>query len=402
VTAASIRAVVRSQERPSPLTVAAAVLAAAIAGLLIGGVFRGSPPRVAEPAKVSVAGVRMQLPSGWARERAGTLAGFDRALWLGNANQHAHAAVAVLPATSLAQWGEARETVRLRGAAVWRYRVPKAVVYVTPTTAGLATVACQGAAKVCDKLAAAVAVRGRLELGAQAAFLSGLPPVVAALRDERAKGQQALADATKPAAQGEAADDLAEAHTTAAKALRALSPPGDGLAEATIERLRATAGAYAALGEAARERVPAPYAEAGQDVAAAEVGLRDALTRVDTAFEDAIVGATATAAPAATADKAAVTPAATADKAAVTPAATADKAAVTPAATADKPAVTPAATEDKPAVTPAATADKPGSKADKPAATPDERSALPAVIATPAPTGNGSADLTLPLVLLFL
>ena len=283
--------------------VAGLVVVAVLAGLVLGGVFKSEPPALVKgAASASGAGVRVQLPAGWARGGVSDLAGFERALWLRNSDENLRAAVAVLPAVSptllpatLRAKDSEPETVRLRsGYDVWRYRLERpdgseALVYTAPTNVGVATVACLGEtdARTCDRLASAVVVPGarRLALNKRAALFSGLPPVVSRLEAARAQGGRALEAATTPTAQGLAADGLARAHTIAAISLGSLSSRGEQLPGALTE----TARAYTALASTARARIPSPYAEAGRHVAAADADLRRALSNVATAADAAAV-----------------------------------------------------------------------------------------------------------------
>ena len=363
----SARAVTRPRVPPrlSILVVAGLVGVAVIAGVVIGGTFRSEPaPIVVKPTHVSGAGVRLQLPTEWKPGNASAIEGLERAVWLWNADEGVRAAIAVLPAkspslvpASLTAAGKTPETVRLgSGYEVWRYQLasPKGTLYAAPTATGIATVVCLGdGAKACERLASAVVVpkSRRLEPSQRAAFFSGLPPVVSKLEAARAAGVRSLKAATNPTAQGLAADDLARAHETAASSLKPLRIPDDALTGGVIQALAATASAYTALGEAARERIPRPYANAGRAVAGADADLRSRMSKVSAAVESATLTAPPRAQPVSTpAAKPAVTPAATP---ASTPAAKRDEhprrdaRASTPEAKATStPAATPASTPE--------------------------------------------------------
>ena len=143
--------------------VAAVVVAGAIGGLLVGGSLSGggsSPAPRATPAQsIAHDGVRLQVPSGWARTDVTTAPGFSRPLALRNSDDGLRATVERLPATSatllpaafLRTLGSAPgqpEVVRLSGGRqAWRYRFPATdgsmtLMYAAPTTSGVATVAC--------------------------------------------------------------------------------------------------------------------------------------------------------------------------------------------------------------------------------------------------------------------
>ena len=376
----------RAEDPVSILVASCLVVVAAIAGLLVGAALTPSePPSVVKPAQVSGAGVRLELPAGWARGGAADLPGFERALWLRDSVEGTRAAIAVLPAASpsllpasLPAAGAKRATVSpWLGYQVWRYQVRRSngsnmAVYVSPTTKGIATVACLGAtdADACDGVASAIVVPNSrpIPLGKRAALVSGLPAVVSDLAAARDEGVRALDAATKPAGQGEAAAELAGAHTTAAAAVRALSSNDDSVARATAGALSATAGAYAALAAAARHRVPKPYADAGRALAGADADLRSKMTKLAAAVDTASV-----AAPAAT-----------------TPlAGTNAPTATTPTAT--KPAGTKPAAGKRQAVA--------NRRVFKPVSEPETEAIPVATAATSKPAGKGF-DLTIPLLVL--
>ena len=96
---------------------------AVLAGLLLGGAVRSEPPAPrSSPRAVSGAGVRLQLPSGWARGGASACPGSSSALWLRNGDagparrRRADARQLADPAAQVAHGATrgAPETVRLR------------------------------------------------------------------------------------------------------------------------------------------------------------------------------------------------------------------------------------------------------------------------------------------------
>ncbi len=302
VSAASASSATRRELRLPVVAVAALVLVAAVAGLVLGGVFHGKPAAPAKPRPatvVSSAGVRLQLPSGWVRRGAGSLPGFDRPLWLRDAPAGVRAAVELLPAGSptllpvgLQASGAPAMVALGQGRRAWRYGVVRSdsvplAVYAVPTTKGVATVGCLGsgrpAERACQALATALTAPGarQLDPGANAAFLIRLPATVAVLDTARAKGTHALKQARRPAAQAAAADGLARAHRTAAAELAPLRS-GDEPASKTVKDLRAAASAYSALADAARARAPRPYAQARHAVLSADRELRGTLARAAT------------------------------------------------------------------------------------------------------------------------
>ena len=286
-------------------TVTVLVGAAAIAGLLPGSSFRSDTPPAVKPAptQIAEAGLRLQVPSGWARDDA-TVPGFTRPLRLRNTGEELRAVVERLPAGSptllpaaflqtLKRAPTRPDMVRLgAGHDAWRYRFPlqagsQLVLYAAPTTSGVATVACMspidaGVPRGCEALANAITVPGSrpLEPGPRAAFYSRLPAAVSDLDAARTRGVRELSAATRSTGQAAAADGLARTHIAAGAALAPLTTEGDGLPTTTVGALTATATAYAALARAARARSPRAYAHAGRAVTGANADLRRTMTKV--------------------------------------------------------------------------------------------------------------------------
>ena len=284
--------------------VVALVAVAAISGLVLGGALKAAPRQPGASELLSGAGIRVRLPAGWEQGGAPVVAGLDRALSVHAPSTGVRAAIGLLPAasptllpTALRHTGAAPATVRLAsGYAAWRYQHSGLLVYATPTTKGVATVACRGTASgVCERLASSITVPGarRLEIGRRAGFFSGLAPVVSTLAARRSTGARNLDAATSPTEQALAAAALARAHAAAASRLDALAGPGDRLPAATIDDLTALASAYTALARAARNRIPRPYAKAGRAVARADAELRRTLATVTAAVNAATAAAPA-------------------------------------------------------------------------------------------------------------
>jgi hypothetical protein len=310
VTVASASASARPVTRDTlPVaTVSVLVVAAVIAGLLLGGSVGGRDVSAERPAgapdPIDHGGLRLQVPSGWARGDAAAISGFSRPLGLQNAAEGLSAAVERLPATSATLLPVASLTtpkaalerpddIRLAsGQRAWRYRLQRndgsvLVLYAAPTTGGIATVACASPAvtavpRGCDVLASAVAVPGSqpLEPGTSAAFFSRLPATIADLEAARTKGTRELSAATRATAQAAAADGLARAHKAAGAALAPLADNRKRVQTAAVGALTASATAYAALASAARARVPQPYTDASRTVTGADADLRRAMTKV--------------------------------------------------------------------------------------------------------------------------
>ena len=201
------------------------VLAAAIAGLLVGGALVGGyaprPRAAAATQPIAHGGLRVQVPRGWTRGDVASTPGFRDPLRLRNGDGGLRASAEQLPTTSatllpaalLATLEDAPERPTLVRAAgghsALRYRVPgpngsTTVVYAAPNTKGVATVACTSplAASVpraCDALAAAVTVPGSRPLApsASAAFFTRAPAVLSDLDAARTTGLQALGAASR-------------------------------------------------------------------------------------------------------------------------------------------------------------------------------------------------------------
>ncbi len=296
---------------PNTIPVAAVlglVVAAAIAGLLLAGsvgrddVPTERPARAQQP--IAHDGLRLQVPSGWARGHAAAISGFSHPLGLKYAGDGLSAAVQRLPATSatllpaaflatLKAAPERPDDLRLAsGQRAWRYRFQRRdssvlVLYAAPTTGGVATVACSIPAiapgtRSCDALVSTVTVPGSqpLEPGRRAAFFSRLPAIVEKLEAARTKGTRELSAAARSSAQAAAAEGLARAHEAAGAALAPLADQSSGLQTAAVGALTATANGYSALARAARTRAPQAYADARRAVTSADADLRRATVAV--------------------------------------------------------------------------------------------------------------------------
>src|SRR5690349_20828177 len=142
------------------------VALAAIGGVLLGGWLKPDRPvRPVAPVQahaVAHRGLSVQPPGGWALAEAPAIGGFVHPLGVRDARARVQASVELLPvlapsllapALSEAVGGSSARPEVLRlpsGASAWRYsdaNDPSApVVIVTPTTKGIATVACVGGA----------------------------------------------------------------------------------------------------------------------------------------------------------------------------------------------------------------------------------------------------------------
>jgi hypothetical protein len=296
------------------------VLAAAIAGLVVGGALVGgySPqPRVTATAQpIAHEGLRVQVPRGWTRGDGAGIPGFRDPLRLRNRDDGLRANAEQLPATSatllpaaflasVEGTPEPPTLVRMAGGqSALRYRVPgrngsMTLVYAAPNTKGVATVACTGpigssVPRACDALGGAVTVPGARPLAPSptAAFSSRVPAVLSDLDASRTHGLEALEAARSARGQARAADGLGRAHRAAAATLAPLAS-GDGVPRATVGALTATATAYAVLARAARNRLPGPYADAGRAVTNANADLRKTVAKASAATRTATRAASA-------------------------------------------------------------------------------------------------------------
>ena len=257
----------RDTARDLPVAaVAVLVLAAVFAGLLLGKSVRdGDGPAARVPDTIDHGGLRLLVPSGWTRADLASVPGFRRPLGLRNRRERLTARIERLPATSntllplafvrtLKAVSRRPEVVRLAaGQPAWRFSFrtpdgPLTVIYVAPTTSGVATVSCSSPREArvprgCAELADAVTLpRSRpLDPESSGAFYSRVPAVVGDLEGARARSMRALAGATRPPGQAAAAEALARAHRAAAAALAPLTVKGDGLPSATAAALSETA-----------------------------------------------------------------------------------------------------------------------------------------------------------------
>ena len=297
-------------------TVGQLVLAAAVVGVLLGRGFVGGDDTpaarpVAPPLTIAHGGLRLHVPSGWARGRAVTVPGFSRPLSLKNTREKLSAVVERLPASSATlvpvafqqarpTADEHRDVVRLSsGQPAWRYRVEHAngsatVLYTAPTTNGVASVAClvptgAGVPRGCETLAKAITVPGSvpLELGTSVAFYTRLPTVARELEVARTIAMRDLVVARSATAQAAAADRLVRAHEQAVAALAPLMGTRADLPGETVRALSAVAGAYVKLATAARARSQKRYNAAGRRVADADAALRRTLTKAAAAADAA-------------------------------------------------------------------------------------------------------------------
>jgi hypothetical protein len=290
--------------RSSGLLVAA-VLAAVLAGVLLsrlgGGAERAHPGAV-----VSTGGLALRAPSGWTRAPNPTQGagprlrdaiglappGADRVARVTFGYVDAQGA-GLLPEPLRRRVPDAaarRQRVRLGDLLAYRYADldlpgsgPPMTLYVTPTTSGVASIACGSVdnaevAEGCDAVARSLKlVRGRPEpLGASPAYARQLDGVMRRLARDRGRSAAELRAAKTPAGQARALTALAAAHRAAGRRLRSL-PVTHEVApthRALARGLARSADALDRAASAARRDDPRAYSRARSAAAESQVALR--------------------------------------------------------------------------------------------------------------------------------
>ncbi|HEU4738614.1 MAG TPA: serine/threonine-protein kinase [Solirubrobacterales bacterium] len=161
-------------------------------------------------------------------------------------------------------------------------RLP-AMIYVSPTTLGVVTVACRlpsgteearAAARLCDEIAGTVRLReGRgYRLGPSAGFARVLRKRLSKLSRRRDKALSRLRSAGDGSAQAAAAESLADAFREAGSGLKRVrvSPQSKPARQALLTSVQAAGSAYGSLAVAAREEDAGRYAAATEAAEFAE------------------------------------------------------------------------------------------------------------------------------------
>jgi Protein kinase domain len=284
---------------------ASAVLVAVIAGFFLsrlgGEADRGRPEAV-----VSTGGLALRPPSGWTRaSNVPRVVGLRLRDAIGLVPPGAEKAVRVafgyvdadgpglLPKPLRRRVPDAearRQRVRLGDLLVYRYADlelpgsgPRMTLYVTPTTSGVAAIACNSVeiadvAEGCDAAARSLKLtRGRPEpLGPSAAYARQLDAVMRRLARDRGRSAAQLRAAKSPAGQARALTALAATHRTAGRRLRSL-PVTHEIApthRALARGLASTAHALRRAASAARSGDPRAYSRARTAAARTQVALR--------------------------------------------------------------------------------------------------------------------------------
>jgi hypothetical protein len=163
-------------------------------------------------------------------------------------------------------------------------------VYVVPTSAGVATLACQTGAGATAVLRACDQIAGTLRLAGAKAYPLGPSPAsgqllsgtFGRLRNRASAAAQRLRAATTPAAQADAAAALAQAYGGAASDLSQspLDPVVRDANSALTAALRQLTAAYARAAAAARGGSAGGYSGAARDISRGAAALGAALQSV--------------------------------------------------------------------------------------------------------------------------
>jgi serine/threonine-protein kinase len=284
---------------------AAAVVVAAAAGLLAGRSGGGGGAKAAAlTGSASSEALALRFPAGWAStQRPPAIPGLDLGDGLALSDGRGGGLTAgtmdrvgrdLLPRSfvrRLAREPARDDRVRLGRLSAYRYRDlrPRGfdrplTLYVAPTTAGVATVACYAAAAAdCDREAGSLTLRrGRaLALGPDASYARRVDGAMRELNRARSTGVRALRAAHTPAGQAKAAAALSRAPGRALRAAGAAPGPAERRPHATlVAALRDEQRAYERLTSAARGQDRSGYTRAARAAARADKDVGLALERL--------------------------------------------------------------------------------------------------------------------------
>jgi hypothetical protein len=301
--------------RGFPAVAVALVAGAAVAGFLAGG--SGAPAQEPETrSSVAAGGIGLEYTSGWRRVDAdaqaipGTTLRDPIALAPARgpagarlvAGHVAAASASLLPAglrVRLPRLPARDDAVRLGETAAYRYAGlrprdsdRRVDLYVAPTTAGVAALACIAPPRLSGSFASACAdVARTLELSGERAYPLGpdrgfaerLDRAVRVLGARLVRARKELRAARRPAGQGRVAGELRGAYRRAAGAVGRgdVSPAVAAGREAIEAALRRAATRYERLARAARAGEQRSYDRARGAIRRAEAGVRRALGQLD-------------------------------------------------------------------------------------------------------------------------
>ena len=271
------------------------------------------PPQAAPPpalaSSASSGAVELRFPSGWRRAasppRIPGLAIDDQVALTGPAGAGVVAGrtratgPALLPAALLERLADPPrrdDRVRLGGLTAYRYKGIDVrgldrplTLMVVPTTAGVATVACLGAAggstiaDTCERIAGSIGlVRGRpIALGPDRTYAKRLNKATARLNRSRSSLGRQLARARSRSGQARRAGDVAAAYAAASRSIdragRSVGPAARPGHDAVVGAVSRGERAYRSLAAAARHGQARRYRAARRDVARADRAVAAAL-----------------------------------------------------------------------------------------------------------------------------
>jgi hypothetical protein len=190
-------------------------------------------------------------------------------------------AVGSVPPREAVQIGAGLQAYRYRNVRVSGFGRP-VTVYAVPTSAGVATLACLGAAATCDGSANTMSLVSAksFPVGPSEGYAKTVGAALRTLSGAVKSGHAKLTSAKTPAVQASAAQGLSTAYAKAASALSGLSlSPADTLANARLAAaLKATSSAYGKAAQAASHHNKSGYAKAARAVTAGRQTVSRALT----------------------------------------------------------------------------------------------------------------------------
>ena len=189
-----------------------------------------------------------------------------------------------------------REAVQLSRSKLQAYRYknlrPRGLddpvtIFTTPTSAGVATLACVDPGADCEAIADTLKLNAgtAFPVGPSKDYAAGLGKVLGGLNKKVKSGRSDLRSAKTPKAQAAAAADLASAYNAASKSVAGLEvSPADAAANAQLAAaLKETGAAYGKLAAAARSGNKSGYAKARRAVQQGEQAVAGALRGLEAA-----------------------------------------------------------------------------------------------------------------------
>jgi hypothetical protein len=313
------------RSRAFPIALGAGLVLAVVAGIALGGGGGGGggdEPSGLPVTAASAGAVQLEVPEGYAEmASAPALPGLDltdaasyapagedggRAVTFGQADANDST---LLPAQFRKALGlgsgevPERTAVKLGPDDLQAYRYEglapagssrRVTVYASPTSEGVATVAClappadaRAFKAQCEAIADTLEIASGkpFPVGPDPGYAKTLSTTLGKLDGQVAKGRKAIArDKTTFKAQAAAARDIQNAYVAAAKKLRdAVTSPADVLINATLaDTLGAAAGAWKKAASAAAKKDKAGFARSASGIKKAQAGIEQALRGLET------------------------------------------------------------------------------------------------------------------------